>query len=332
MSFTHRLAVIGGTFDHLHLGHKHFITKSLELAQQLIIGLTQTNLLGAKRYSQTIENYSKRLANLQAFIAHEHLSGRVRIVPIDDIYGPTLTDKEIGAIFVTKGTEGGAHKINLARQASNLSPLQIVVLPYLSGDDSQVISSSRIRAGEIDVQGHSYAKFFASLSTTTLPPTLRNRLQQPLGQVLLDANSARALITPLSMITSVGDIVTMDLIRAGLPPTIGIVDYYTRRERLSESLINQYFANISARITNPAGTINPEIATTLDSVLKQYERTRLPQIIAVDGEEDLLALPAMLFAPLDSYLIYGQYQVGMCLVQVTPEIKSLAKTLLSEFI
>jgi len=56
-----------------------------------------------------------------------------------------------------------------------------------------------------------------------------------------------------------------------------------------------------------------------------------PQIILVDGEEDLLALPTMLLAPLDTYVVYGQYNLGMVVVRITEEIKSLARNLLTQF-
>ena len=43
--------------------------------------------------------------------------------------------------------------------------------------------------------------------------------------------------------------------------------------------------------------------------------------IIVDGEEDLATLPAILYAPLGSAVVYGQPNEGSVLVDVTPEKK-----------
>ena len=43
--------------------------------------------------------------------------------------------------------------------------------------------------------------------------------------------------------------------------------------------------------------------------------------IVVDGEEDLATLPAILYAPLGSVVIYGQPNEGSVLVNVTSEMK-----------
>ena len=43
--------------------------------------------------------------------------------------------------------------------------------------------------------------------------------------------------------------------------------------------------------------------------------------IIVEGEEDLLTLPVIKFAPLGALVVYGQPYVGMVLVMVTERTK-----------
>ena len=43
--------------------------------------------------------------------------------------------------------------------------------------------------------------------------------------------------------------------------------------------------------------------------------------LVVDGEEDLLALPSILFAPLNAYVLYGQPNEGIVVVSVTESLK-----------
>ncbi len=331
MTHSTHLGVLGGTFDHLHLGHQHFIFTAINQVDRLLIGLTQTNLSPTKSYVHSIESFDTRLANLQTLLDEHHLLHKAEIIPIDDIYGPTLTNKLIKTIFVTDSTRHNAQIINDRRQLNGLAPLQIITIPYLSGDDQQIISSSRIRAGEIDFFGRSYSKFFLSHEASTLSSSLRKTLKQPLGIIFQDASKLISSILPDNYVISVGDVVTINLIKANFSPTLSLVDYSTRRKRLSDDLIVKYFPSIDAEISNPPGTINPQIADLLGSSLARYAATHKSQVIHVEGEEDLLALPAMLLAPLNSYVVYGQYEVGMCLVKITPEIKELAKHYLAKF-
>ena len=51
--------------------------------------------------------------------------------------------------------------------------------------------------------------------------------------------------------------------------------------------------------------------------------------VVVDGEEDLLTLVAVLYAPEGSFVVYGQPYQGIIVVKVTPEKKAEAKALLN---
>ncbi|MGA8855944.1 MAG: DUF359 domain-containing protein [Candidatus Bathyarchaeia archaeon] len=53
-------------------------------------------------------------------------------------------------------------------------------------------------------------------------------------------------------------------------------------------------------------------------------------VVVVDGEEDLLTLPAILSSPDKSLVVYGQPSVGIVLVRVTPEKKKDVTKLVEE--
>ncbi|OFZ40262.1 MAG: hypothetical protein A2070_06905 [Bdellovibrionales bacterium GWC1_52_8] len=53
--------------------------------------------------------------------------------------------------------------------------------------------------------------------------------------------------------------------------------------------------------------------------------------LRIEGEEDLLALPAILFAPLGALVIYGHWQLGVVGVEVTEKTKDRAKSILNRF-
>jgi uncharacterized protein (UPF0218 family) len=51
-------------------------------------------------------------------------------------------------------------------------------------------------------------------------------------------------------------------------------------------------------------------------------------VIRVEGEEDLLALPAAMLAAVGSMIIYGQPLVGLVVIRVTPETRSEVRELM----
>ena len=53
-----------------------------------------------------------------------------------------------------------------------------------------------------------------------------------------------------------------------------------------------------------------------------------PVRITVDGEEDLLVIPACVFAPENSFVMYGQPNEGLVIIRVTPEIKAKVQKIL----
>lgn len=63
--------VLGGTFDHLHAGHKALIDtaiKSLSTPGRLIIGLSGPDMLVNKAFHKHIQSFDDRKKCLQAYV------------------------------------------------------------------------------------------------------------------------------------------------------------------------------------------------------------------------------------------------------------------------
>ena len=60
-----------------------------------------------------------------------------------------------------------------------------------------------------------------------------------------------------------------------------------------------------------------EVWTVMEKAIASQKRTE----IRVDGEEDLITMVAVLCAPLNSFVIYGQPKEGVVVVRVTKERK-----------
>ena len=71
-------------------------------------------------------------------------------------------------------------------------------------------------------------------------------------------------------------------------------------------------------MNNPQGTITQEAISAIKEALEKNEHTH----IVVDGEEDLLTLIAVLYAPENSFVVYGQPYTGIVVVKVTQRKKA----------
>jgi len=153
-----------------------------------------------------------------------------------------------------------------------------------------------------------------------LTPAQRKEGKSPLG--LLIEGSFDETIEKLkkliekekpSMIISVGDAVSESMIKRGVFPNVFIVDNKVMRKFITPFSAK---ADETRYIKNPPSTLTERALKEVQDVLKEKkQRTK----IVVDGEEDLLTLPAVLYAPENSLVVYGQPGRGIVAVKVTKQ-------------
>ena len=119
-------------------------------------------------------------------------------------------------------------------------------------------------------------------------------------------------------------------------PTTPVSPPYLRRGfegRFLENWNLFRISNLGFRIyNNLPGTINIKTALKIKSAIKSFILKGKKSWIVVKGEEDLLALPAILFAPLQSVVLYGQMDLGIVAVEVTEENKKEVEVILRKFV
>ena len=333
MNYLFQRSVIGGSFDHLHIGHKHLMEIAFANSKFVVIGLTSDQMTMHKKFQISFEDYQTRYKNLIDFLHQKSYQERYDIIKISNIYGQTLEDNIIQAIFITENTNRNALIINEKRKELNLKPLQIINVGLVKGDDGLVVSSERIRGGEISVSGKSYTKFIEDFkSDLILPDSLRSELAIPFGKVYKDYDSVIAEYNRKDFVVTIGDIVSANFIQHHKQSSISVIDLKTRREHIYKSFLQSYFPSLpSGHLFNPPGTINIQTAINLRKHIQDYLHDYKNKIIVIDGEEDLLVLPFILFLPLGSLVIYGLYNRGMVVVEVSLKNKEEAKQLLSKF-
>ena len=117
-----------------------------------------------------------------------------------------------------------------------------------------------------------------------------------------------------SMVISVGDIVSRNMIEYGVSLNVLIVDNKVMRKPIQPITVD---ADQTLYANNPPGAITDEAWTVIRSAIEQKGQTR----VIVDGEEDLLSLVAVLSAPENALVVYGQPHVGIVVVKVTEETR-----------
>lgn len=144
---------MGGTFDVLHRGHQALLDAAFAAGDQgVAIGVTTDAFANARR-ERKVHPYEQRVAALRAFLASRGYLARAEVIPIDHPFGFAM-EARFDAIAVTEETAATADAINQERRTRGLRELRVVMAPYILADDARPIKATRIRAGELDAEGH----------------------------------------------------------------------------------------------------------------------------------------------------------------------------------
>ena len=162
----------------------------------------------------------------------------------------------------------------------------------------------------------------------TITSELRTKFKEPFGTLIqgsFDETMAemKALVEEEkpSRTISVGDVVSRNLHEHNIHPQLTIIDTkFLRNQNMPEKVSVEK----TVHVNNPKGTITEEAIFAIKEAIEKNEHTH----IVVDGEEDLLTLIAVLYAPENSFVVYGQPYSGIVVVKVTSEKKAQVKEVL----
>jgi cytidyltransferase-like protein len=149
-----RVVATGGTFDEIHDGHLALISKAFEVGRKVIIGVTSDEFAAkTKGMNRIHHSYEQRVVNLKEIIKNKDGGAVYEIYKLDDDYGPVVILPQISALIASAETAKKGDDINVIRSRNGLPPLTIIAVDMIRAEDGSPISSSRIRAGEIDASG-----------------------------------------------------------------------------------------------------------------------------------------------------------------------------------
>lgn len=149
---------VAGTFGPLHDGHRSLFRTALEHGDDgVVVGLTSDELAVETRHEpRPIPSYEERRDSVAAALADlDRWDRGVEIREIDDEHDFAASDPAIDALVVSPETEPEVDPINDRRVAAGLDPVEPIVVPFVTAEDGERISSTRLVRGEIDEHGAS---------------------------------------------------------------------------------------------------------------------------------------------------------------------------------
>lgn len=163
-----------------------------------------------------------------------------------------------------------------------------------------------------------------------LTPRLRTFLKEPFGTLITGTPketmaALKALIETQkpARLVSVGDVVSQNMHEYGLHPQLTVIDHISLRDQAIPKLAA---VETTVYVDNPQGTITQEAVEAIKNALESNAHIH----IEVNGEEDLLTLIAVLYAPENSLVVYGQPHLGVVVVKASLERKAQVKQFLNE--
>lgn len=161
-----------------------------------------------------------------------------------------------------------------------------------------------------------------------LPEAMRTELGEDFGPIVGD-DDLEDVLGEAEVIISVGDIVSMDLKKRGITPRAFICDFKTHRDDENPEFkeVLGDWGDKEVKVLNPAGTITRKAWTAIRNAMKRDGTTR----IVVNGEEDLLGIPAFLEAPIGAKVVYGSPGRGAVVVDVTEAFQHRVEALVKKF-
>jgi cytidyltransferase-like protein len=151
----------------------------------------------------------------------------------------------------------------------------------------------------------------------------REKLKEPRGDVFEEKEFIEELKErDYSKIIAVGDRVSHDIVNSGLEPDLYVTDGKTEQEKFGKEI--DLAADRTFEAENPAGKITEEAW----KAMRKGSALKCKTHVEIEGEEDLMGLPAVLFAPEDAVVVYGLWDRGAVLMEPSKENKDFVRDLL----
>jgi len=157
--------------------------------------------------------------------------------------------------------------------------------------------------------------------TLYLPSSLREELKKPWGiSIWGSPEQIKKQYKEIIQEKGFEKIITVgDQCSLLLSSDIKVFDKLINRQQVSHEISS------SLHLVNPPATIQREAWDVLEKAIQNNQN------VEVEGEEDLLVIPIVLLSDNRTVVVYGLRDRGICLIEVSPQMKKNFRELLSQF-
>ncbi|MFP3217057.1 GTP-dependent dephospho-CoA kinase family protein [Acidianus sp.] len=155
-----------------------------------------------------------------------------------------------------------------------------------------------------------------------LPKEVRKELSRPYGILFKSTEKLLKYADNFERIITVGDVVTQELLKNNRRVFLSIVDGKTKRN----IKLHMRFSNYIMVKNEPA-----IIRLSAMSYIRAALNSSFSSVIYVDGEEDLLVIPATLYGRDGDLVIYGQPNAGAVALEICEATKWRVNDIFSKF-
>lgn len=229
---------LGGTFDGIHAGHKLLFAEATKIcSKRLVVGVTDDQMIKRKKLWELIMPVEQRIKNVRECLQEMNPNLTYQIVPISDLYGPTITDEELECIVVSEETVKGANKINAARVAKGWPELKVHSVNLLQDSNSSNQETlSRINENKVSSSLFRVQK----LGTIFRPPEPNNSIPKRPYLIGLTGGIASGKTTIGKYLESLGfGYINYDLLGHKTYEKIGSPVYKQIVEKFGYSVLNE---------------------------------------------------------------------------------------------
>lgn len=165
---------LGGTFDGIHAGHKLLFGEATKIcSQRLVVGVTDANMIKSKTLWELIAPVDERITKVREYLNEVNPNLTYHVVPISDIYGPTIIEKDLDCIVVSQETIRGGQKINQARSEKGWPELKMHVVNLVQDNDvSNTDAMKRLHENKVS----SSLRRIEMLGSIIKPPSPNNSI------------------------------------------------------------------------------------------------------------------------------------------------------------
>ena len=153
-------------------------------------------------------------------------------------------------------------------------------------------------------------KLFEERGSIELNNNTRKLLSGSHGKILSGKKFVELISKQKNYVITVGDMVTLTAISAGIIPNMAIFDLKTERRKINGTNIIKAYKNIK-KVKNPAGKITRELFSV---IIKNLGKKRIG--IKVNGEEDLAATLCIALSDYNTIVAWGVPGKGINAVKI----------------